>query len=55
MQILVRKARAQLIRRRFAETADLTDAVYASLVDYLESVGVIQNRPFNDDPVRRYP
>ncbi|MGO8683138.1 MAG: DUF4062 domain-containing protein [Thermoleophilia bacterium] len=50
MQVLVRKAGAQLIRRRFAETADLTDAVYASLVDYLESVGVIQNRPFDERP-----
>ena len=51
----MRKAGAQLIRRRFAETADLTDAVYASLVDYLESVGVIQNRPFDERLSRRYP
>ncbi|NLX99621.1 MAG: DUF4062 domain-containing protein [Rhodopirellula sp.] len=50
MQSLVRKAGSQLIRRRFTATADLTDALYASLVDYLEGVGVIQNRPFDERP-----
>jgi predicted HTH transcriptional regulator len=50
MQALVRKAGSQLIRRRFAASADLTDVLYASLVDYLASVGVIQNRPFDDRP-----
>ncbi len=50
MQALVRKAGSQLIRRRFTATADLTDALYASLVDYLASVGVIQNRPFDERP-----
>ena len=50
MRALVRKAGAQLIRRRFAEIPDLTHAVYASLVDHLESVGAIQNRPFDERP-----
>ncbi|MFH0880908.1 MAG: DUF4062 domain-containing protein [Lentisphaerota bacterium] len=50
MQALVSKAGAQLIRRRFSGTPDLTDGVYASLVDYLESVGAIQNRPFDERP-----
>jgi predicted HTH transcriptional regulator len=50
MRALVRKAGAQLIRRRFTTAADLTDAIYASLVDYLESVGVIQDRPFDECP-----
>ena len=50
MQALVRKAGAQLIRRRFTTTADLLAAVYASLVEYLQRVGIIQNRPFDQQP-----
>ena len=48
MRTLVRKAGAQLVRRRFRGIPDLTAAVYASLVDYLEGVGAIQNRPFDE-------
>lgn len=40
MGILIRKAGDQLIRRRFATPAELTKALYASLVDYLEDCGV---------------
>jgi predicted HTH transcriptional regulator len=50
MQALLGKAGAQLIRRRFTGIRDLTAALYASLVDYLESRGVIQNRPFEQRP-----
>jgi ATP-dependent DNA helicase RecG len=50
MQALVRKAGAQLIRRRFTGIADLTSALYASLVEHLENSGVLQNRLFEDRP-----
>jgi len=48
MQALVRKAGAQLIRRRFTATADLAKAVYASLVNHLQRAGMIQNQPFDE-------
>jgi len=48
MRSLIRKAGAQLIRRRFSNSGELTAALYASLVDYLESCGAIQNRPFEE-------
>lgn len=50
MQALIRKAGSQLIRRRFTTVADLTAAIYASLVDHLASCGVIQSRPFEERP-----
>ncbi|OGA48886.1 MAG: hypothetical protein A3F74_27675 [Betaproteobacteria bacterium RIFCSPLOWO2_12_FULL_62_58] len=50
MRALVCRAGAQLIRRRFTTLAELTKALYASLVDYLEERGVIQNRPFDERP-----
>lgn len=50
MRALIRKAGAQLIRRRFAGIPDLTAALYASLVDHLENKGVIQDRPFEARP-----
>ncbi len=50
MRSLIRKAAGQLIRRRFGSTDELTAALYASLVDYLESCGAIQNRPFEERP-----
>jgi len=52
MRALVGKAGDQLIRRRFATPAELTKELYASLVDYLEDQGVIQNRPFDERPSR---
>ena len=51
MAALVRKAGSQLIRRRFTAIADLTAAVYASLVEWLDRQGVIQDRPFENRPV----
>jgi len=51
MLTLVRKAGTQLIRRRFTGVPELSAAVYASLVEWLERQGVIQDRPFEDRPV----
>lgn len=48
MRALIGKAGAQLIRRRFVGIADLTAALYASLVEYLESRGAIQDRAFEE-------
>jgi predicted HTH transcriptional regulator len=50
MRALIAKAGAQLIRRRFTGIADLTAALYASLVEHLENSGVIQNRSFEERP-----
>ena len=50
MRALIAKAGAQLIRRRFTGIADLTTALYASLVEHLENSGVIQNRSFEERP-----
>ena len=50
MRSLIGKAGAQLIHRRFTGIADLTASLYASLVDYLESRGTIQHRPFDERP-----
>jgi ATP-dependent DNA helicase RecG len=52
MLALVGKAGEQLIRRRFATPAELTNELYASLVDFLQDQGVIQNRPFDERPSR---
>ena len=50
MQVLIRKAGQQLIRRRFAGIPELTAALYSSLVDHLEACGAIQSRPFEERP-----
>ena len=50
MQALVRKAGAQLIRRRFSGIPELTTALDASLVEHLAAKGLVQNRPFEDQP-----
>jgi predicted HTH transcriptional regulator len=50
MRSLIRRAGRQLIRRRFGSHPELTAALYASLVDYLEACGTIQTRPFEDRP-----
>jgi ATP-dependent DNA helicase RecG len=47
---LVGKAGAQLIRKRFTDTSGLTEALYSSLVDYLEVCGVIQAGHVEDRP-----
>ena len=50
MRSLIGKAGQQLIRRRFSSSHDLTAALYASLVDYLEASGAVQTRPFEERP-----
>ncbi len=50
MRALIRKASGELIRRRFESTPELTAALYASLVDYLDDRGLLQHRPFDERP-----
>ena len=50
MQALIRKAGNQLIRRRFTSIPELTAALQASLVEYLQASGAIQSRPFEERP-----
>jgi ATP-dependent DNA helicase RecG len=50
MRALISKAGGQLIRRRFENIPDLTAALYASLVEFLDAQGTIQSRPFEDRP-----
>ncbi|MCX6925510.1 MAG: DUF4062 domain-containing protein, partial [Verrucomicrobia bacterium] len=50
MLALVRKAGGQLIRRRFSDVAELTGAVSESLADHLVSKGLVQDRPFEEQP-----
>lgn len=52
MRALIAKASGQLVRRRFADIPALKDALFASLVEFLESQGVIQNHPFEERPCR---
>lgn len=47
MLALIRKAGAQLIRRRFGSVSELTAALYASLVEHLEQTGVLRTGPFD--------
>lgn len=47
MLLLIRKAGAQLIRRRFTGSSDLTADLYASLVEHLERAGTLRTRPFD--------
>jgi ATP-dependent DNA helicase RecG len=51
MKSLILKAGSQLIRRRYDDTDELKAALYASLVAYLETCGVIQDRPFEERAV----
>lgn len=44
---LINKAGGQLIRRRFASPSDLTVALYAALVEYLERSGDLRTLPFD--------
>ncbi len=47
MAALIARAGNQLIRRRFASLPELTAAVYASLVNYLEEIGLLRTAPFD--------
>lgn len=51
MKTLIQKAGGQLIRRRYGNLEELKAALYASLLDYLETCGVIQDRPFEERAV----
>jgi predicted HTH transcriptional regulator len=50
MRALIRKADGQVVRRRFGSSPELTAALYASLVEFLEGNGTIQSQPFEDRP-----
>lgn len=47
MRQLVSKASADLVRRRIEDGSALTAEVYASLVDYLDSIGALRVPPFD--------
>jgi len=47
MKRLVSKASSELIRRRIEDSSALTSEVYASLVDYLDTVGALRVPPFD--------
>jgi hypothetical protein len=47
MKELIQKASAELVRRRVADISALTASVYASLVDYLDDIGVLHIHPFD--------
>jgi predicted HTH transcriptional regulator len=44
---LIRKAGSQLIRRRVADSNDLTAALYAALVEHMEQSGDLRTLPFD--------
>ncbi len=44
---LIRKAGSQLIRRRIADSSDLTAALYAALVEHMEQSGDLRTLPFD--------
>ena len=50
MQTLIGRAGAQLVRRRFATTPELTTGVYAALVRYLVGRELIRSGPFDASP-----
>ena len=47
MRALIAAAGAQVIRRRFASSAELIPSVYASLVDYLAAKELLRDGPFD--------
>lgn len=52
MLSLIRKAGAQLIRRRFTGSSDLLSDLYASLVEHMERAGILRSRPFDASACR---
>lgn len=50
MQALIRKAQAGLIRKRFTTSEELVTALYAALVEYLDSKDLIRSGPFDAAP-----
>ena len=53
MQKLVKKISKDLIRRRVESFNSLTSEVYASLVDYLDSMGALKIAPFDAAPAEK--
>ena len=47
MQALIRKAQAGLIRKRFNTSEELVTALYAALVEYLDSKALVRSEPFD--------
>ena len=47
MRQLISKASGELIRRRVNDSSALTAEVYASLVEYLDSIGALRVPPFD--------
>ncbi len=47
MQALIRKAQAGLIRKRFNTSEELVTALYAALVEYLDSKALVCSEPFD--------
>ena len=50
MQTLIRKAQAGLIRKRFNTSEELVTALYAALVEYLDSKDLVRSEPFDAAP-----
>ena len=50
MQTLICKAQAGLIRKRFNTSEDLVTALYAVLVEYLDSKALVRSEPFDASP-----
>lgn len=50
MQALIRRAERQIVRRRVIDATTLNAEVYASLVDYLDDVGILRTPPFDAAP-----
>ena len=50
MRALIGKAQAGLIRKRFGTTPELVGGLYAALVEYLETKGLIRWGPFDAAP-----
>ena len=50
MQALIQKAQAGLIRKRFDTSEELVTALYAALVEYLDSKDLVRSEPFDAAP-----
>ena len=50
MQALIQKAQAGLIRKRFTTSEELVTALYAALIEYLDSKDLIRFGPFDAAP-----
>ena len=50
MQVLINKAQSGLIRKRFDTSEELVTALYAALVEYLDSKALVRSEPFDAVP-----